>query len=114
MLERLEKELYQKAKQFEFVKNLPISDYEIYAEIEIYLKDKMIPISFNFDFKKEVLSLQRLFEIHSKGEIEEINYTFKVILQKFFHIKPLKIGYFLNENEILERFNKYKRIFNLI
>ena len=115
MLNMLEKNLIQKAEQFEFVKNLPINDYEIYAEIKIYLKDKIIPISFDVDFKNKNLSLKKFFKIHSKNkEIDTINYTFKIILQKFFLIKPLKINRLLSEQEIIEKFNKYKQIFNSI
>ena len=34
MIKLLEKKLKQKAEMFNFVKHLPISDYEIYAEID--------------------------------------------------------------------------------
>jgi len=115
MIKLLEKKLKQKAEMFNFVKHLPISDYEIYAEIDVYIKNKIIPISFDFDFKNQNLSLKRLFEIHVQTrEIEEINYTFKVVLQNFYHIKPLNIKDFLDNNEIIKRFDKYKQIFNSI
>ena len=117
MVNILEKDLIQKAKQFEFVKNLPISDYEIGAEITIYLKNKIVPICIDYDFKREYLSLEKLFKRYNvfKGdntsEIEEINCNFRVVLQKFFHIKTLNIKSFLSDNEIIKRFKKYEKIF---
>ena len=117
MLKQLEIQLKQKAKNFDFIKDLPISDYEIEAEITIYLKNKIVPICIDYNFRRECVSLEELFKTYnifkrySEGKIEEINCDFRVILQKFFHIKAIRRKFLFNDNEIIKKFKKYEKIF---
>ena len=115
MLKQLEIQLKQKANNFNFIKDLPISDYEIEADITIYLKDKIVPIRINYDFKRDSLSLEevlRFYKINNKIEdIEDMNCNFKIILQKFFHIRAIKRKFLFRDNDIIQKFKTYKKIF---
>ena len=118
-LKKLEKEWNKKTiKCEELIKNLPISDYEIYIDtIKIYEKEKIIPHTiFLFDFKRKD-SFEFYFKIYSIKNIKEIEYTpVTCVIQKFFTIKPMISGLIedYSNQEILKAFEKYKKNFNSI
>ena len=114
VFEKLYLEIYNKAQKINFIKTSKINDYEITAEIKIYLKNKSIPIIVDLDLKRESSFPEYLVREIKISEIEEIEYSIKVVLQKFFIIKPflnLSELHILQDNQIIKKFEKYKKVF---
>ena len=113
IFEKLYTDIFRKTKKID-IRNFKISDYEVAAEIKIYLKNKIIPIIVDLDLKRGILFPEYLVREIKISEIEEIKYSIKVILQKFFIVKPflnLSKLYLLSDNQIIKMFEKYKKIF---
>jgi len=114
VFEKLYLEIYSKIQKTNFIKTPKINDYEITAEIKIYLKNKIIPIIVDLDLKRGSLFPEYLVREIKISEIEEIEYSIKVVLQKFFIVKPflnLSELHILQDNQIIKMFEKYKQIF---
>lgn len=118
MFEKLKQEiLKEKIKKIKLIETLPIYDYEFYGDIKVYLKGELLPkYNMNLNYKTDIyLPLETIYSFVNTQDIEEINYTMKIILQKSFYIKPIITKkmrlHFLDDNEIIRRFYKYKKLF---
>jgi len=114
VFEKLYSEIYNKIQKTNFIKTPKINDYEITAEIKIYLKNKIIPIIVDLDLKRENPFPEYLIREIKINEIEEVEYSIKVVLQKFFIVKSflnLFKLHLLQDNQIIKMFEKYKKVF---